>query len=170
MAAGEYVSVSSQADTEKADLKMEQHELDTMWPEEENELAAIYIERGLERKLAREVAIQLMAHDALGAHARDELGISEHMTARPLQAALASAATFALGALLPILVCMVTPLQYLPVIVSGASVLCLAILGAVAARTGGASPWIGGLRVAFWGAMAMIASGIIGKIFDIAVT
>ena len=169
MAAGEYVSVSSQADTEKADLALEQHELDTMWSEEENELTAIYIERGLDKKLAREVAIQLMAHDPLGAHARDELGITEQMSARPLQAALASAGTFAVGAVLPIIVGLIAPLPSLPLLISAASIVCLIVLGAVAARTGGASPWIGSLRVTFWGALAMAASAAIGKLFDVVV-
>jgi vacuolar iron transporter family protein len=165
MAAGEYVSVSSQADTEKADLATERHELGTQRPAEEKELADIYVQRGLDPELARTVAVQLMAHDALAAHARDELGITEQMTARPLQAAGASAATFAIGAALPLLVVVLTPLNQIPVMVSGASLICLAALGALAARTGGASAWIGGGRVAFWGAIAMAATAIIGKLF-----
>jgi VIT1/CCC1 family predicted Fe2+/Mn2+ transporter len=170
MAAGEYVSVSSQADTEKADLATERRELTTQQPEEEKELADIYVQRGLDPELARTVAVQLMAHDALAAHARDELGITEQMTARPLQAAAASAATFAMGAALPLLVVFLSPLAQLPLMVSVASLLCLAALGALAARTGGASPWIGGGRVAFWGAFAMAATAIIGKLFGSAIS
>src|SRR5262249_50899688 len=136
----------------------------------EKELADIYVKRGLDPELARTVAVQLMAHDALAAHARDELGITEQMTARPLQAAAASAATFAVGAALPLLVVVFAPLTHLPLIVSGASLVCLAALGALAARTGGASPWIGAGRVAFWGALAMAATAIIGKLFGTAVS
>ena len=165
MAVGEYVSVSSQADTEKADLATERRELATQRPAEEKELADIYVQRGLDPELARTVAVQLMAHDALGAHARDELGITDQMTARPLQAAAASAATFAVGAALPLLVAILAPLAQIPLMVSGASLLCLAALGALAARTGGASPWIGGARVTFWGALAMAATAIIGRLF-----
>lgn len=165
MAAGEYVSVSSQADTEKADLATERRELATQRGSEEKELADIYVQRGLDPELAHTVALQLMAHDALTAHARDELGITEQMTARPLQAAAASATTFAIGAGLPLLVVILTPLNQIPVMVSGASLVSLAALGAVAARTGGASPWIGGGRVAFWGAIAMAATAIIGRLF-----
>ncbi len=165
MAAGEYVSVSSQSDTEKADLATERRELATQRPAEEEELANIYVQRGLDPELARTVALQLMAHDALAAHARDELGITEQMTARPLQAAAASAATFAVGAALPLLVVLLTPVQRIPVIVSAASLFCLAALGALAARTGGASAWTGGARVAFWGAIAMTATAIIGRLF-----
>src|SRR5690348_1085193 len=141
MAAGEYVSVSSQADMERADLSTEKTELATQRPAEERELADIYVQRGLDPELARTVALQLMAHDALGAHARDELGITEQMTARPLQAAGASAATFAVGAALPLLVVVFAPLGHLPYSVSAVSLACLAGLGAVAARTGGASAW-----------------------------
>jgi vacuolar iron transporter family protein len=165
MAAGEYVSVSSQADTEKADLATEKEELRTQRSFEEKELADIYVQRGLDPEVARTVAVQLMAHDALSAHARDELGITEQMTARPLQAAAASAATFAVGAALPLLVVMFAPLTNVMLFVSGASLVCLATLGALAARTGGASPWIGGARVAFWGALAMAATALIGKLF-----
>src|SRR5215831_10708477 len=165
MAAGEYVSVSSQGDTERADLATEKMELKKQWPAEEKELAAIYVQRGLDPELARTVALQLMARDALAAHARDELGITEEMTARPLQAAAASAATFAIGAALPLLVAILAPLTQISLMVSGASLVCLAALGALAARTGGASPWIGGGRVAFWGALAMAATAIIGKLF-----
>lgn len=170
MAAGEYVSVSSQSDTEKADLATEKRELATQRPAEEKELADIYVQRGLDPELARTVAVQLMAHDALAAHARDELGITEQMTARPLQAAVASAATFAMGAALPLLVVVFAPLANLWLVVSGASLICLAALGALAARAGGASPWIGGSRVAFWGALAMAATAIIGKLFGATVS
>lgn len=165
MAAGEYVSVSSQADTERADLAMEKMELKKQRPAEEKELAAIYVQRGLDPELARAVALQLMAHDALGAHARDELGITEQMTARPLQAAAASAGTFAVGAALPLLVVILAPLRGLALTVSAASLVCLAGLGALAARAGGASPWVGSRRVAFWGALAMLATAGIGKLF-----
>ena len=165
MAAGEYVSVSSQADTERADLAVERNELATQRPAEEKELAAIYVQRGLDPALARTVALQLMAHDALGAHARDELGLSEKFIARPLQAALASAATFSVGAALPILTVMFTPSTSLVLGVSGASLLYLVLLGTLAARTGGASAWIGALRVAFWGALAMAVTAGIGALF-----
>ncbi len=165
MAAGEYVSVSSQADTERADLALERTELATQRSAEEKELSAIYVQRGLDPALARTVALQLMAHDALGAHARDELGLSAKLIARPLQAALASAATFSVGAALPILTVMWTPPARMVLVVSGASLLCLAGMGALAARTGGASAWIGTLRVAFWGALAMAATAGIGALF-----
>ena len=170
MAAGEYVSVSSQADTERADLATEKMELASQLPAEEKELADIYVRRGLDPELARTVALQLMAHDALGAHARDELGITEQMTARPLQAAGASAATFAVGAALPLLVVVFAPLGHLPYTVSAVSLACLAALGALAARTGGASPWVGAGRVAFWGALAMAATAGIGKLFGTTVS
>jgi len=170
MAAGEYVSVSSQADTERADLAIEKRELQKQRPAEEKELAAIYVQRGLDPELARTVALQLMARDALAAHARDELGITEEMTARPLQAAGASALTFAVGAALPLLVVIFAPLSSLAFTVSGASLMCLAALGALAARTGGASPWAGGRRVAFWGALAMAATAGIGKLFGTSVS
>ena len=170
MPAGEYVSVSSQADTEKADLATEKGELATQRAAEEEELADIYVQRGLNPELARTVAVQLMAHDALAAHARDELGITEQMTARPLQAAAASAATFAIGATLPLLVVLFAPIIHLSLIVSGASLVCLAGLGALAAHTGGASLWIGGARVAFWGALAMAATALIGKLFGATVS
>ncbi|RPI57826.1 MAG: VIT family protein [Acidobacteria bacterium] len=165
MAAGEYVSVSSQADTERADLALERVELATDIAAEERELATIYQNRGLEPELARDVAKKLMAHDALGAHARDELGLSEHLTARPLQAALASAATFAAGAVLPILVVMVAPPGERVLVVSGASLICLAALGALAARAGGAAAWSGAARVTFWGAVAMAATAAVGALF-----
>jgi len=165
MAAGEYVSVSSQADAEKADLAIERRELATQPAAEKEELANIYMQRGLDPELARAVASQLMAHDALAAHARDELGITKEVTARPLQAAAASAATFTLGAALPLLVVIIAPLGHLSLIISVTSLLCLAFLGAMAAHTGGASPWAGSRRVAFWGALAMAATAGIGRLF-----
>jgi len=165
MAAGEYVSVSSQADTERADLALERTELAAKRDAEEKELADIYVQRGLDPELARTVALKLMAHDALAAHARDELGLSEKFTARPLQAALASAATFTVGAALPILTVMFAPSSHTVLVVSAASLVFLAALGALAARVGGASPWIGAERVAFWGALAMAATGGVGALF-----
>jgi VIT1/CCC1 family predicted Fe2+/Mn2+ transporter len=165
MAAGEYVSVSSQGDTERADLALERSELADDRPAEERELAAIYERRGVEPALARTVALQLMAHDALGAHARDELGLSETLAARPLQASIWSAATFTVGAALPILAVTVVSEARLVPVVSGASLLCLAALGGVAARTGGAPAWIGALRVTFWGALAMAATAGVGALF-----
>ena len=170
MAAGDYVSVSSQADTEKADLAIERRELATQRSAEEKELASIYVRRGLEPELARTVALQLMAHDALAAHARDELGITEQSIAHPLQAALASAATFSLGGILPMLVIILAPLSHLSLLISGASLICLGVLGALAARAGGASAWVGGLRVAFWGALAMAATAAVGKLFGTAIS
>ena len=170
MAAGEYVSVSSQADTERADLKLERTELATQPEAEEDELAAIYVSRGLEPALARTVAQQLTAHDALGAHARDELGMSAQLAARPLQAAVASATTFAIGAALPILVIMLVPPGGVIALVSGASLVCLAALGALAARAGGASAWIGARRVAFWGALAMAVTAGVGALFGTSVS
>lgn len=165
MAAGEYVSVSSQADTERADLAVERTELATDPAAEERELTTIYVRRGLEPALAQTVAQQLMAHDALGAHARDEIGFSDNLAARPLQAALSSAATFSIGAALPILTVML-PFQ-VPLVpaVSGISLICLAALGAIAARAGGASAWVGAARVTFWGALAMAASAGVGTLF-----
>ena len=169
MAAGEYVSVSSQADTEQADLALERRELATDRTGEENELTGIYVKRGLEPSLARTVARQLMAHDALQAHARDELGLSEELAARPLQAALASAATFAVGAALPILAVVLAPAPILTYVVSAISLVCLAGLGALAARTGGASALVGAGRVAFWGALAMATTALVGALFGTAV-
>jgi len=169
MAAGEYVSVSSQSDTERADLALERTELATQLPAEEKELAAIYVQRGLEPELARTVALQLMAHDALGAHARDELGLFDKLAARPLQAALASAATFSVGAALPMLTVLLAPPARLALVVSGASLVSLAALGALAARSGGASAWVGARRVAFWGALAMAATAAIGALFGTSV-
>jgi VIT1/CCC1 family predicted Fe2+/Mn2+ transporter len=170
MAAGEYVSVSSQADTERADLAIERNELATQRTAEEEELAAIYVKRGLEPALAHTVALQLMAHDALGAHARDELGHSESLGARPLQAALASAGTFAVGAALPILSVLLAPSSRLTITVSAVSLICLVALGSVAARTGGAPAWKGAVRVGFWGAVAMAATAGVGALFGVAVS
>jgi VIT1/CCC1 family predicted Fe2+/Mn2+ transporter len=165
MAAGEYVSVSSQADTERADLARERSELAGSPVAEHAELAAIYVHRGLSPALAAEVATQLMAHDALGTHARDELGISAALQARPVQAALTSALTFAVGAALPLIVASFSPTNWLVPLVAGASLACLGALGAVAARTGGARPWVGALRVVFWGALAMGLTAAIGALF-----
>ena len=167
MAAGEYVSVSSQADTEAAELAKERLELSTDHAAEREELAAIYIARGLEPGLAKEVAEQLMARDALGAHARDELGLSETTEARPLQAAFASAASFMVGAILPLLAVFIAPLAHLIPLVSGASLLCLAGLGILAARTGGANATVGALRVTFWGALALAVSAGVGALFGV---
>jgi len=169
MAAGEYVSVHSQADTENADIAKERAELRTNEAGERNELAAIYVARGLEPTLARQVAEQLMAHDALGAHARDELGISETLKARPIQAALASAASFAVGAVLPLIVTVFTPEPGLLIAVAGTSLVFLALLGAFAARMGGAAIWPGTLRVTFWGALAMGITAGVGALFGTAV-
>jgi len=165
MAAGEYVSVSSQSDTEKADLARERAELVNDVEAEQDELTGIYVARGLDEALARQVAEQLMARDALGAHARDELGISEITTARPIQAALTSAATFAAGAAAPLLVLAVSPMGVLPVTVSLSSLLFLAVLGAVGAKAGGASLWRATARVTFWGALAMVITAGVGKLF-----
>lgn len=165
MAAGEYVSVSSQADTEQADLARERGELATQPEAEHRELTGIYQQRGLTPELAAEVATQLMAHDALGAHARDELGLSELTLARPLQAALASAGSFAAGAALPLLVVLLLPVGVVVPATIGASLLLLAALGALAARLGGARPLRGALRVTFWGAVAMAATALVGRLF-----
>ena len=165
MAAGEYVSVSSQSDTERADLARERAELATDDAGERRELTAIYVKRGLDPALASQVADQLMAHDALGAHARDELGISEMTTARPVQAALASAATFAVGAAMPLLTVVVTPAAHLIPIVSGTSLLFLALLGGLAAKAGGAGVAAGAFRVTFWGAAAMALCAGVGALF-----
>ena len=165
MAAGEYVSVSSQADTEAADLALERTELATQPAAEEAELAEIYVKRGLEPALAKVVAVQLMAHDALSAHARDELGHSEALAARPLQAAFASAATFSVGAAVPILTVVLAPTQHVGLVVSAVSLVCLAVLGALAAQAGGASALTGAGRVAFWGALAMAVTAGVGRLF-----
>jgi VIT1/CCC1 family predicted Fe2+/Mn2+ transporter len=167
MAAGEYVSVSSQADTEKADLLRERTELETNHELERRELAEIYEGRGLEPSLALEVADQLMAHDALGAHARDELGLSEIHTARPVQAAMASAATFASGALLPLLIVLLSPSPFVIPGVAAGSLVCLAVLGGLAARTGGARIAVGAGRVTLWGALAMAATAAVGTVFGV---
>lgn len=169
MAAGEYVSVSSQADTEQADLARELRELHEDESHEKNELAAIYIQRGLEPGLAEQVAEQLMQHNALEAHARDELGISSTVSARPVQAALTSAATFAVGALIPLLVVLIAPVAYLLASVITSSLLCLALLGMLAAYTGGASRLKGACRVTFWGALAMGLTAAVGSVFGTAV-
>lgn len=165
MAAGEYVSVHSQADTEKADLARERIELDTDADAEKRELTAIYVGRGLDHPLALQVATQLMDHDALGAHARDELGISDTLSARPIQAALASAASFAVGAALPIAVAFGASGQWLPYWVSGSSLGFLFALGVLAARAGGASILTGAWRVTFWGALAMAITSGVGLLF-----
>jgi len=168
MAAGEYVSVSSQADTEQADVGRERVELATDIESERDELTSIYIERGLDPVLAREVALKLMEKDPLTAHARDELGITETAAARPIQAALTSAATFAAGAALPLLVAVVAPVAVLPA-VSGTSLVFLAALGALAAHTGGAPIFRGAARVTFWGALAMAITAGVGSLFGAAV-
>jgi vacuolar iron transporter family protein len=165
MAAGEYVSVSSQADTEAADLDRERDSLRDNRAFELDELARIYVDRGLEPALAAKVAQQLMAHDALSAHARDELGLSELHTARPLQAALASALTFSAGAALPLLVAAFSPADSLNLTVSAGSLVILAGLGALAARAGGANLGKGALRVVLWGALAMAATMAVGALF-----
>ncbi|MCA9735539.1 MAG: VIT family protein [Deferribacteres bacterium] len=165
MAAGEYVSVSSQADTEKADLERERLELEADHEFELQELAEIYVSRGVEATLAGQVAAQLMAHDALGAHARDELGLTTIHHARPIQAAFASAATFALGAALPLLITLISPATNTILFVSLGSLLSLALLGAMSARAGGAKISIAMERVTFWGALAMAATALIGKLF-----
>ena len=170
MAAGEYVSVSSQADTEAADMAREKKELETDFDHELNELAGIYIGRGLTPTLAHEVALQLTAHDALGTHMRDELGVNEVMTANPIQAALASATSFAIGAALPLLVVFVMQGGHLIMTVAIMSLAFLALLGALAAKVGGANCWVGTARVAFWGALAMVATAGVGSLFGVAVT
>jgi VIT1/CCC1 family predicted Fe2+/Mn2+ transporter len=165
MAAGEYVSVSSQADTEQADLALERKELAADPSGEVAELTAIYVTRGLDRSLAKQVAEQLTAHGALAAHARDELGTSELLVARPVQAALASAGTFAVGAAFPLLAVVVAPRAYLIPLVAGASLMFLATLGALAAFVGGASATRGAIRVIFWGALAMAITAGVGALF-----
>jgi VIT1/CCC1 family predicted Fe2+/Mn2+ transporter len=168
MAAGEYVSVSSQADTERADLDRERKELATDPEHELAELTAIYVRRGLDAKLAARVATQLTAHDALGAHARDELGISDTLAARPIQAGLASAGTFSVGAVLPLLVVLLVPVSNLMWAVAGSSLLFLAFLGVLAARVGGASIMTSAARVTFWGALAMGLTAGVGVLFGVA--
>jgi VIT1/CCC1 family predicted Fe2+/Mn2+ transporter len=165
MAAGEYVSVHSQSDTERADLRLERAELKADDKGEHQELAAIYVARGLTATLAKQVAEQLMAHDALGAHARDELGISPALTARPLQAAFASAASFAVGAAMPLLVAAIAPASARLLLVSSTSLGFLTLLGGLAARAGGADVMKGALRVTFWGALAMAVTAGVGALF-----
>ncbi len=167
MAAGEFVSVSSQADTEAADIARETEELVTQPEHELEELTGIYIGRGLTPDLAKQVAVQLTEHDALGAHARDELGIIEIMNARPIQAAIASAGTFATGAALPLLVIFIAPPSITLPLVAGMSLIFLATLGGLAAKAGGANLWLGTARVAFWGALAMLATAGVGSLFGV---
>ena len=169
MAAGEYVSVSSQSDTERADIAREREELATAPAAELDELTHIYVARGLDTTLARQVASQLTEHDALRAHMLDELGLSEELTARPLQAALASGATFAIGAALPVLTATVAPVSSLAIIVTVLSLVLLAALGGMAARVGGARATVGAARVAFWGALAMALTAGVGRLFGTAV-
>lgn len=167
MAAGEYVSVSSQADIERSDLARERKELETDVEAEQRELAAIYVGRGLDPALATQVSDQLMAHDALGAHARDELGISEFAQARPVQAAIASALSFAVGAALPLLTVIVVPQALMLSLVALLSLAFLAILGGIAAKVGGARIWTGAIRVTFWGALAMALTAAVGSLFGV---
>ena len=169
MAAGEYVSVRSQADTEAADLARERAELEDEPEAELRELSEIYVARGLSAELAHQVAIQLTEHDALAAHARDELGIVDFMVARPLQAALASAGTFSVGALVPLLVVVLVPQNILAVTIFITSLITLASLGGLAAKVGGANLVQGSLRVTIWGALAMVMTGIVGHFFGVAV-
>jgi VIT1/CCC1 family predicted Fe2+/Mn2+ transporter len=168
MAAGEYVSVSSQADTERADLGRESKELAADPEHEHAEMTAIYVGRGLDPELASNVATQLMAHDALGAHARDELGISDTLAARPVQAALASAGTFAVGAVLPLVMVLWVPVSALLWVVSVSSLVFLALLGCLAAHAGGASVMTAAARVTFWGALAMALTAGVGALFGVA--
>lgn len=169
MAAGEYVSVSSQADTESADLAKEAGELMDTPEHELKELQGIYMARGLDEALAQQVAVALTAHDALAAHARDELGISEIISAKPVQAALASAATFAVGAALPLLVVMLAPAAEIVAWVAVSALIFLALLGGLAANAGGASVWKGAARVALWGALAMLVTALAGRLFGVAI-
>jgi VIT1/CCC1 family predicted Fe2+/Mn2+ transporter len=170
MAAGEYVSVSSQTDTEQADLERERQELAADGEYETQELTSIYVKRGLDAALARQVAEQLMAHDALAAHAQDELGISETVAARPVQAALASAASFSAGAAMPLLIVLVAPESSLVPVVSGVSLLFLALLGVLAARAGGSPVMKAAARVTFWGALAMGITAVVGALFGTVVS
>lgn len=165
MAAGEYVSVSSQADTEQADVARERDELAARPDLEERELAAIYVSRGLTPGLAAQVAERLTAHDALGAHTRDELGVSSLLAARPVQAGLTSAATFAVGAVLPLITALIAPAPHTVLVVAGTSLVCLTALGALSARAGGAPVRRASLRVAFWGALAMGLTALVGRLF-----
>lgn len=170
MAAGEYVSVCSQADAEKADLLLEQQHLDNHYEFEHAELTEIYVDRGLQPDLASQVATQLMEHDALGAHARDELGIVEEASAKPIQAALASAGTFTVGALVPVLAAVFTTGQQLILTVATLALICLFVLGGLAARTGGGNVLVAATRVTFWGALAMLLTFLVGSLFDVMVT
>jgi VIT1/CCC1 family predicted Fe2+/Mn2+ transporter len=167
MATGEYVSVSTQSDTESSDLARERRELENDRDAEHRELAAIYVGRGLDPALADQVATQLMEKDALGAHARDELGISEPMRARPVQAALASAGSFAAGAALPLVIAALAPAARLTILVAVLSLACLAVLGAIAARVGHAPVATGALRITFWGAIAMALTAAVGRVFGV---
>lgn len=167
MAAGEYISVSSQADTERADLDRERNELAADPEREHAEMTAMYVARGLDHSLASAVTAQLMAHDALGAHSREELGLTDTMTARPLQAALASAGTFTVGALLPLLIVVAVPRSMIMWAVSGSALIFLALLGSLAAQAGGASVVTGAVRVTFWGALAMAVTAGVGRLFGI---
>ncbi|HVD60867.1 MAG TPA: VIT family protein [Gemmatimonadaceae bacterium] len=169
MAAGEYVSVSSQADTEKADIARERKELAQQPDLELKELQQIYIDRGLDADLALRVAEQLTSRDALAAHARDELGITEAQSAKPVQAALASAATFSVGAALPLIIAVLVPDRFIIGLVSAGSLICLAVLGAIAAGTGGADRWRGALRVTIWSALALAATALVGRAFNTSV-
>jgi len=166
MGAGEYVSVSSQADTERADLDIERHALQYDYDAERAELREIYVRRGLERQLAAEVARQLMDHDALGAHARDEIGITETLSARPLQAALTSLASFIIGGMVPLAAVLLAPASMVIPVIACISLFVLAVLGAAAARAGGASIARGALRVFIWGGLAMAVTGAIGALFN----
>jgi VIT1/CCC1 family predicted Fe2+/Mn2+ transporter len=168
MAAGEYVSVSSQADTEQADLARERQELDEEPDAEHRELTAIYIARGVSHNLAKDVAKELMLHDALGAHARDELGIDDRMVARPVQAAITSAITFSAGAALPLLTALIAPPEFLAALVAGTSLLFLVTLGVLAAKVGAAPLVRAAVRVGFWGALAMAVTAGIGRLFGMA--
>lgn len=167
MAAGEYVSVSSQSDTEKADIELEKESLDKDYNYEIDELAQIYEDRGLDANLAKEVAEKLMAHDALGAHVRDEIGISDTSSAQPVQAAFSSAGTFTVGAALPLFVAWLVPQSQLIWAVGLSSLLFLAVLGALAAQAGGASLYKGAIRVTFWGAIAMVLTAGVGRLFGV---
>ncbi|HEY4369481.1 MAG TPA: VIT family protein [Steroidobacteraceae bacterium] len=169
MAAGEYVSVSSQADTENADLERERKELAADIEGERTELANIYVSRGVEPPLARQVAEQLMHRDALGAHARDELGLTSTLQAQPVQAALASAASFAVGACLPLITALLAPQPTVSVFIAITSLILLVLLGASAASAGGASPWKGAARVSFWGALAMAVTATLGSLLGAAI-
>ena len=169
MAAGEYVSVMSQADTERADIAKETRELAEDPDSELAELTHIYVKRGLTPVLAHDVAVQLTAHDALGSHARDELGITDTLRARPLQAALASSGAFVVGALLPIAAVLLAPAGQLQPVAIATTLVALSVSGALAARTGGAPVARGALRVVFWGALAMVAAGLVGRLFDVQV-